>query len=429
MYLFDKALDATMKMLAVDSVQGAPCTDSPFGEGVAKCLHFVENEARERGFRTCYGDGYYVWAEIGEGDLFGILGHVDTVPYEGKWDANPLGEIKDGKIYGRGVLDDKGPMVCCMYAAFQLLEEGYKPNCRLRFIFGGNEETGWKCIDRYMEKEEKPVTGFSPDGDFPVIHCEKGVAQILVKFRKPASLISLNGGVRANIVIDDASAVIEGEGKAVSGAKLTAEVKDGKTYIKATGKPAHGSTPEMGENAVWHILAYAAENFKGEYAKLYAQLCDWTGAGLGIAEKDESGALSCNVGIIHVKGDDLEVTLDIRHPNSMKRSEVEERLSKVEGVKSVETQHFHDPHFVDEKEPLVRNLLGAYNDVTGTDGKPFSIGGATYARALEHGVAFGPMFPWQESTIHQKNESATLEDFKKMYDVYLEALKRTVFAK
>lgn len=429
MYLFDKALDATMKMLAVDSVQGAPCADSPFGEGVAKCLHFVENEARERGFRTCYGDGYYVWAEIGEGDLFGILGHVDTVPYEGKWDANPLGEIKDGKIYGRGVLDDKGPMVCCMYAAFQLLEEGYKPNCRLRFIFGGNEETGWKCIDRYMEKEEKPVTGFSPDGDFPVIHCEKGVAQILVKFRKPASLISLNGGVRANIVIDDASAVIEGEGKAVSGAKLTAEVKDGKTYIKATGKPAHGSTPEMGENAVWHILAYAAENFKGEYAKLYAQLCDWTGAGLGIAEKDESGALSCNVGIIHVKGDDLEVTLDIRHPNSMKRSEVEERLSKVEGVKSVETQHFHDPHFVDEKEPLVRNLLGAYNDVTGTDGKPFSIGGATYARALEHGVAFGPMFPWQESTIHQKNESATLEDFKKMYDVYLEALKRTVFTK
>lgn len=429
MYLFDKALDATMKMLAVDSVQGVPCADSPFGEGVAKCLHFVENEAKERGFRICYGDGYYVWAEIGEGDLFGILGHVDTVPYEGKWDANPLGEIKDGKIYGRGVLDDKGPMVCCMYAAFQLLEEGYKPNCRLRFIFGGNEETGWKCIDRYMEKEEKPVTGFSPDGDFPVIHCEKGVAQILVKFRKPASLISLNGGVRANIVIDDASAVIEGEGKAVSGAKLTAEVKDGRTYIKATGKPAHGSTPEMGENAVWHILAYAAENFGGEYAKLYAQLCDWTGAGLGIAEKDESGALSCNVGIIHVNGDDLEVTLDIRHPNSMKRSEVEERLSKVEGVKSVETQHFHDPHFVDEKEPLVRNLLGAYNDVTGTDGKPFSIGGATYARALEHGVAFGPMFPWQESTIHQKNESATLEDFKKMYDVYLEALKRTVFTK
>lgn len=426
---FDDALKATMKLLAVDSVQGKPCADSPFGEGVAKCLHIVEDDAKAHGFRTCYGDGYYVWAEIGEGELFGVLGHVDTVPYEGKWDADPLGEIKDGRVYGRGVLDDKGPMVCSMYAAFRLLEEGYKPKCRLRFIFGGNEETGWKCIERYMEREEKPVTGFSPDGDFPVIHCEKGVAQILVKFARPASLVSLDGGVRANIVIDDATAVIEGEGKPENGKQLTAEVRDGKTYIKATGKPAHGSTPEMGDNAVWHILSYAAENFGGEYKTLYAQLCDYTGKGLGIAERDESGALSCNVGIIHCNGDDLEVTLDIRHPNSMKRSEVEDRLRAVKGVKSVETQHFHDPHFVDGKEPLVTNLLGAYNDVTGRADQPFSIGGATYARALEHGVAFGPMFPWQESTIHQKNEYATLEDFRLMYDVYYEALKRTVFTK
>ena len=426
---FENALNATMKLLAVDSVQGTPCADSPFGEGVAKCLHIVEEDAKAHGFRTCYGDGYYVFAEIGEGELFGVLGHVDTVPYEGKWDANPLGEIKDGRIYGRGVLDDKGPMVCCMYAAFRLLEEGYEPACRLRFIFGGNEETGWKCIERYMEKEEKPVTGFSPDGDFPVIHCEKGVAQILVKFSRPGSLISLEGGVRANIVIDDASAVFEGEGREGKSARLTAKVRDGKTYVTATGKPAHGSTPELGDNAVWHILRYAAENFGAEYGSLCKSLCDYTGEGLGIAEKDGSGALSCNVGIVRVNGENLEVTLDIRHPNSMARSEVVKRLLAVKGVKSAEVQHFHDPHFVDENEPLVRNLLGAYNDVTGRKDLPFSIGGATYARALEHGVAFGPMFPWQESTIHQKNENATLEDFRLMYDVYYEALRRTAFRK
>ena len=429
MDLFDKALDATMKMLSVNSVQSAPCDESPFGEGVAKCLHFVKDEAEKRGFRTLYGDGYYVWAEIGEGDLFGILGHVDTVPFEGKWDANPLGEIKDGRIYGRGVLDDKGPMVCCMYAAFQLLEEGYKPSCRLRFIFGGNEETGWKCIERYMQKEEKPVTGFSPDGDFPVINCERGVAQILVTFKKPQSLISLDGGVRANIVIDDASAVIEGEGSEVESDNLTAKAKDGKTYIKATGRPAHGSTPDKGDNALWHILKYVAKEFGGEYETLASQICDWTGEGLGIAASDYSGALTCNAGIAKVNGDNLEITLDIRHPNTVARAEVEKGLAKAAGVKSVQTQHFHDPHFVDEKEPLIQGLLGAYNAVTGTDDKPFSIGGATYARALEHGVAFGPMFPWQESTIHQKNEYATIEDFRKMYDVYLEALKRTVFTK
>lgn len=428
MDLFDKALDATMKMLSADSVQSAPCGDSPFGKGVAQCLRYVESLAKERGFRTCYGDGYYVWAETGQGELFGVLGHVDTVPFDGAWDADPLGEIRDGRIYGRGVLDDKGPMICCLFAAFQLAEEGYEPTCRLRFIFGGNEEAGWKCIERYKEKEEMPVAGFSPDGDFPVINCERGVAQILVRFEKPASLLSFEGGVRANIVMDEATAVIDGEGKPEKSARLTAEIRDGKTYIRATGKPAHGSTPDQGDNAAWHILRYAADNFGGEYAVLRDEICDYTGKGLGIDSRDGSGALTCNAGIIRC-GEDLEITLDVRHPNSTKRSETEALLRRAKGVKSAETQHFHDPHFVDEKEPLVQNLLGAYNDVTGKEGKPLSVGGATYARALGNGVAFGPIFPWQENTIHQKNEYATLEDFRLMYDVYYEAFKRTVFKK
>ncbi len=426
---YEDALRATMRLLATDSVQGAPCADSPFGEGVAKCLKEVENIAAEHGFATCYGDGYYVWAEVGEGDLFGVLGHVDTVPYEGVWDASPLGEIKDGRIYGRGVLDDKGPMICCLYAAIQLLEEGYTPARRLRFIFGGNEETGWKCIERYMQREERPVEGFSPDGDFPVIYCERGVAQILLKFRKPASLVALDGGVRANIVVDDATAVIDGVGAPVSESKLTAETRSGKTYVKASGKPAHGSTPQEGDNAVWRILGYAADNFGGEYARLYTALCDYTGRGLGIDAADDSGALTCNVGIVHVVGDELEVTLDVRHPACITREELTSRLLAVDGVESAKVVHFHDPHCVDEDDPLVRRLLGAYNSVTGRADKPFAIGGATYARALERGVAFGPMFPWQESTIHQKNENASLEDFRLMYDVYLEALKRTVFTK
>lgn len=428
--MFEKAVAKTMQLLSIDSVQSAPCADSPFGEGVAKCLHAVCDDAKEHGFRTFYGDGYYAYAETGEGELFGILGHVDTVPYEGKWDANPLGEIKDGKIYGRGVLDDKGPMICCMYAAFELLQKGYKPTKRIRFIFGGNEETGWKCIDRYAQKEEMPSTGFSPDGDFPVINCEKGVAQILVSMKKPQGLISLDGGVRANIVIDEATAVFEGKGKEVNEDKLTATVKDGKTYVSAKGKPAHGSTPMLGDNAVWRILGYAAENFGEEYAKLRDKLCNWYGEGLGIAMSDEkSGCLTCNVGIIHVNGQNLDVTLDIRHPNSVQRAEVEKKLSQVEGVVSVTTQHFHDPHFVDAEDGLVKGLLGAYNKVTGTDSKPLAIGGATYARALPVGVAFGPMFPDQESTIHQKNEHCSLVDYRKMYDIYYEAMKELLFTK
>ena len=149
--MFDEALCALKKLVAIDSVQAAPCNASPFGEGVAKCLQFVADDAKSRGFKVGLGDGYYVWAETGEGDLFGVLGHLDTVPLGGGWHADPLGEIKDGVFYGRGVLDDKGPMTLAFYAALSLLKEGKKPKRRIRFIWGGNEESGWKCIERYLQ--------------------------------------------------------------------------------------------------------------------------------------------------------------------------------------------------------------------------------------------------------------------------------------
>ena len=66
--MFDEALCALKKLVAIDSVQAAPCNASPFGEGVAKCLQFVADDAKSRGFKVGLGDGYYVWAETGEGD-------------------------------------------------------------------------------------------------------------------------------------------------------------------------------------------------------------------------------------------------------------------------------------------------------------------------------------------------------------------------
>ena len=170
---FKYTVEKTMQLLAIDSVQSTPCSSSPFGEGVAKCLDLVCEIAKELGMTSHNEDGYYCTCDVGEGETFGILGHIDVVPYDDDWSANPLGEIKDGVIFGRGVLDDKGPMMCCLGAVGQLLEEGYKPNCKIRFIFGGNEESGWKCIDHYNEKDVMPKRGFSPDGDFPVINCEK----------------------------------------------------------------------------------------------------------------------------------------------------------------------------------------------------------------------------------------------------------------
>ena len=182
---FEQTVEKTMRLIAIDSVQSAPCPSSPFGEGVAKCLDFVCETAKEMGMSVNNEKGYYCTCDIGEGETFGILGHIDVVPYDDDWSANPLGEIRDNTIFGRGILDDKGPMMCCLHAVGQLLEEGYRPNCKIRFIFGGNEESGWQCIEHYNQTDIMPARGFSPDGDFPVINCEKGLCRLRDIHRRP----------------------------------------------------------------------------------------------------------------------------------------------------------------------------------------------------------------------------------------------------
>ncbi len=98
--------------------------------------------------------------------MLGILGHLDVVP-PGKladWEREPFDPVeKDGMMYGRGTQDDKGPMVAAMFAVKALMDAGVKFNKRVRFIFGTDEETLWRCINRYRENEEMPSMGFSPD--------------------------------------------------------------------------------------------------------------------------------------------------------------------------------------------------------------------------------------------------------------------------
>ena len=159
---FEQMKQSLMRLLAIKSVQDAPCPLSPFGEGVGKALSFFEETARSLGYDTHNEEGYYVTADMGEGEPFAVLGHLDTVPFGEGWTHSPLGEIKGGVIYGRGVMDDKGPLLCCLFAAAELKAQGFVPCRKIRFFAGGNEESGWKCAERYAQKEVWPKEGFSP---------------------------------------------------------------------------------------------------------------------------------------------------------------------------------------------------------------------------------------------------------------------------
>lgn len=422
---FKAATDTIMKLLAIDSVQDKPHELSPFGEGVGKCLQEFALVAKSLGYNVHNEQGYYVTADIGEGEKFAVLGHLDVVPHEDdEWSFDPLGEIKDSLIYGRGIMDDKGPLTLCLYAVRQLLDEGYKPKYTFRFFAGGNEESGWQCVARYNEKEKWPSLGFSPDADFPVIYCEKGLVGFRLTMPVPEGLETISGGTRVNVVMSKCRAVTSFPVKAAEGAVVTE--KDGRYVIEAQGVPAHASTPSAGVNASWAVLKTLA-SAGGRYAELARALCDNDGSGLGCKVSDDiSGALTSNVGVIGVKDGRLEILVDMRYPVTYTREQLAQRIEEALDC-TVEVNNFHDPHYVDPDSELVRGLLDAYNSVTGDNAKPIIIGGGTYARAIKGAVGFGPGIPGKPLNIHQKDESVSLADLETVYRIYYEAFKRVCF--
>lgn len=425
----NQLLNDTLKLVAIDSVQSEPTALSPFGDGVGKCLQEALGIAYKLGFNTRNENGYYGTAEIGEGEEFGILGHVDVVPYKNQtWTRKPLGEIRDGVLYGRGVLDDKGPMVCCLYAVHKLINEGLCPKKKIKFIFGGNEESGWKCIERYNQIETMPKNGFSPDADFPVINCEKGIATIQITMDKPKELISLTGGARANMVIDKAECKVAAPIGKTMDVNICASYKDNVTSITSFGTAAHGSTPELGDNAFLHIIKLLGENLGGIYEKLNSLLYSIKGEGLDLNISDEqSGALSLNVGVVNTHLDKLYLTLDIRYPATYKVDYIMDKVKAAFSFADVELAHHQKPLFVDKNDELVQSLLKAYNNTMGTSLTPIAIGGGTYARAMEHGVGFGPVFPNERSCAHEADEHFSVANFEKAFEIYYEAIKQLCF--
>ena len=425
----NNVLNDTLKLVAIDSVQAEPTDLSPFGDGVGKCLIEILKIASSLGFETKNEQGYYGTATIGKGEEFGILGHVDVVPYKDQtWTKKPLGEIINGVLYGRGVLDDKGPILCCLYAVYKLIQEGYKPKKKIKFIFGGNEESGWKCIERYNQVEKMPEIGFSPDADFPVIYSEKGILHLKVSLDKPEELLSIQAGSRPNMVIDKCLAQINKELPKPTDINVCASIENGKTNIKTYGMGAHGSTPEKGDNAFIHTLHYLSDTLGGVYTKIFNLLYSIKGEGLWInCEDDKSGALSLNVGIAAIEQQKLCMYLDIRYPVTFNHIDIFNRVSKAFDFASVEIVSHQPPLYVDKDDSLVQKLLGAYNKVMNANEKPIAIGGGTYARALKHGVGFGPVFPGKESCAHEADEHFSVEDFEKAFDIYYEAIKELCF--
>lgn len=201
----DSLIQAIKRLVAIESVQSEALEDAPFGIGPKQALDEVLTLARELGFHTVNIDNKIGYALLkgtsDSSDYFGIFGHVDVVPLGEGWTFPPLGcQESNGKLYGRGVLDNKGPILSNLFALYALKEAGVTFKHDIRIVFGANEETGFGCVKHYLTKEKAPIFGWTPDCKWPTVYGERGRLKIRVYGKTPDLYDFMNAYVFPDMV-------------------------------------------------------------------------------------------------------------------------------------------------------------------------------------------------------------------------------------
>ena len=457
----EEMISALQEVVRINSEEGESfvCQDEtvyPFGQGIQKAFEATLDIGRRLGFQIKNVDNYGGHIDFpGTGDkIMAILGHIDVVPAGKGWKYDPYGgEIADGKIYGRGTSDDKGPVISCLYAMKALKDAGYKPSATIRVILGLDEESEWTGMDYYFSKERRPDFGFTPDADFPLINREKGILvfELAKKFGKAKSegldLRSVKGGNAPNSVADSCRAVLSSKdsGRYEQVKEKLAEYRDETGYkiscrglgksleITTSGISAHGAKPEAGLNAISIMMDFLgrlnfASDDQNDFINFYNQDIgfDLNGRKLGVDFEDEqSGRLIFNVGITEINTEAGKFTINIRYPVTYEDNQIYEPMEPVLTKYDIGLVKLNSkaPLYIDENDPLITTLLEIYKKHTGDEGaEPLVTGGGTYARATGGIVAYGALFPGDEDVMHQKDEYIEIEKLELMTKIYAEAI-------
>ena len=441
-------LDTVSELIKIPSVSNETGEkDKPFGDECKKALDYILKKGKELGFKTKNIDGYCGYLEFGEGkEMVGIIGHLDVVPAkeEDGWTTSPfVPEIRDGKLYGRGSIDDKGPVTAALYA-MKAVKESKELSKRVRLIIGLNEEKDWKCIDHYKEVEEAPTIGFSPDANFPAIYAEKGILSIQLKNSLKIngfSILDVNCNNNAiNVVPKYCSIRLKKDAnskfniddiKAKENEKIKITEEDDVIKIEATGIASHAAHPELGENAIKNLIKFLIENF--EFDTKYLE----TLYEIGLFEiespkflgkekiKDESGILTSNVAILEYSEEKLTIKINLRVPVNTQMEDIVKKYSELKKefpdleVSELKSQA---PLYVKKDSYLVKTLVDIFNKKTGLNEEAIAIGGGTYARAFENCISYGLTMPGDLDMCHQVDEFVEVDKLILASKIYAEAI-------
>lgn len=432
---FEKFIDNNLEHLigdlqgciAIPSVYAEDGSGYPYGLQNHLCLEYMLDLAKSKGLSVHNMNEHVGWCEYGQGDeMVLVLGHLDVVPAGDGWTVPPFGGIvKDGRVYGRGTIDDKGAVVSALYGLMAVKESGLPIRRRIRLLFGLNEEMGSGDMRYYLKNGgEIPVMGFTPDGCYPLINGEKGIVMEYFTHKLQQTglirLAELRGGNADNIVPAYASArllcdpLMAQQIIGMAGEKISCTAADDGVFVEAEGVSAHGAVPEEGENAIGQLMIFLNKlPLEGDLAQAVEFLAtkigmECFGESLGIADRDElSGPLTMNMGVIRGNSNEIEVTLNYRYPVTScfdRCGPVIREAFEAAGFSQSYLLHSKQIYMPEDTQ-LVQILKNVYADYTGdTNAQPKSIGGGTYAKEMPNIVAFGPIFDGDEVREHQADE-------------------------
>ncbi len=431
------------KLIAQPSTRDSAVPGGPFGAGPRAALDIMLQRAEEMGFSCNDGDGYVGWAELfGEQEEhIATITHLDVVPEGEGWHASPF-ELrkKDGWIIGRGVSDDKGPSVLCLYAAKFLKDSGVPLRYGLRVLFGCDEESGMEDVKYYLENHPQPLFAFSPDADFPLCNGEKGmVSGDFVSQTLTGNIVQFECGLAPNVIPAKAECVVKGDIAAMPQAQgITLSEQDGCVCIKAEGIGGHAAKPKGTRNAIGMIVEYLLSNgicseSEDAFLRLLQKMHSAAdGSGLGIACKDDMfDELTINGGKISLQNGIMTQSIDIRYPTATSGDKLKAVLAANAEQAGAEFSggRVAEPFYIPPTSPPIKALLECYSEVTGNEGKPFTMGGGTYARKFKNAVSFGPaeqgeQLPDFVGPEHSPNEGANWQALMTALKIYILALVR-----
>lgn len=430
------------RLVAVPSIESAPEENAPYGKNADKALELGLGIAKELGLETRNCEHQIGYAEIsGESEKYiATITHVDVVPVGEGWTGDPfIMREREGYIIGRGVMDDKGPSIVCLYALKYILDKKIPLRYPIRALLGNNEETGMRDVLYYLKNYPAPAFCFSPDSDFPVCNGEKGIYNGKIYSKFPLeNVIAINGGMAYNVIPDRASAVLKDNGAVLKTAEgITAERENGEIKLSAKGKSGHASMPDGTVNANGVLIDYILDNNlcsgkEKEFFELLQKLhSNPYGKNLGVdADDGKFSPLTIVGGMIGVENGRIWQSLDSRFPTNTDGEKITGTIAALCGdFAEVETITNNPPFYIEPNSPEIRTCIDTYNEITGEKAELYTMGGGTYARDFPNAVSFGPEHPERPAPafagpIHGIDEAACIDYLLEALKIYVVTLLR-----